>query len=402
MKKVIILIFILIPSIKLFAQEIPQWSQGNIKQQDYFLEIPYTEIQNKIIIEVEIANKLRKFIFDTGFGTSAVMSEELYQEIQSGSIHQLNVSDASGLTDSMKVSSLPLLKISGLSFTDVFSLVANNSHGSFLECFGVDGILGSGLFKNSVIQIDSRNKVVIVTDNKDKLQLNSELSNEMNLVPQSNCPIITVLLIKDGIGATVELLFDTGDDSFFTIAANNYSHLDENGLNLFDKISESEGATSFGIHGSVKQHHYLLTLQGLAVDNSVIFKDLVVRTTHSQNSRIGSEILKYGKITLDYKDKLFYFESYDNLSEISLAEKVWQIEPTVENNKIIVGIIWDGSLTNEINVGDELLKFDDVDYQNKSLCDIMLMNTKSKKQEAYVTLKDIKTNKIKTVRIKRL
>ena len=102
MKNIIILISILISSIKLVAQEMPQWNQGNIEQQNYFLEIPYTEVRRKIIIEIEIANKLRKFIFDTGLGTSALISEKLYQEIQPDSIHQLDVSDSSGQTNSMK------------------------------------------------------------------------------------------------------------------------------------------------------------------------------------------------------------------------------------------------------------------------------------------------------------
>ena len=403
MKKIIIiLISILIFSIKLVAQEIPQWNQGNIEQQNYFLEIPYTEVGGKIIIEIEIANKPRKFIFDTGGGTSALISEKIYQEIQSDSIHQLDVFDSSGQSNSMKASLLPLLKINELSFTNVFSIVANNSSEFFLECFGVDGVLGSGLFKNSIVQIDSKNKVMIVTDNKDKLQLNSEFSNKMELEPQSSRPIITVVLIKEENGVTLELLFDTGDDSFFTISESNYRFLVENNFNIFDKISESEGTSSTGFHGPVKQCHYLLTLPGLAVNNGTVFRDLVVRTTHADNSRIGSEILKYGKTTLDYKNRLFYFESYDNLSEINLTEKVWQIEPIVENNKLVVGIIWDKSLMNEINVGDEVLKFDDIDYQNKNLCEMMLTKKKSEKQEVNIILKDIKTNDIKSVKVKRL
>ena len=403
MKIFIILISILISSIKLVGQEIPQWNQGNIEQQNYFLEIPYTEVREKIIVEIEIANKLRKFIFDTGGGVSSLISEKLYREIQQVSIHQLDVFDAEGQSDSMKASLLPLLKINELSFTDVFSIVANNSSGFLLECLGVDGILGSGLFKHSIVQIDSRNKVMIITDDKNKLQLNSEFSNKMKLEPQSSCPVITALLIKEDQGATIELLFDTGDDSFFTIAENNYRFFIENNFNIFGKISESEGTFSFGVHGSsVKQYHYLLNLPGLAVNNGTVFRDLVIRTTHADNSRIGSQILKYGKTTLDYKDELFYFESYDNLSEINLTEKVWQIEPILEDNKFVVGIIWDKSLMNEVNVGDEILKFDDTDYQNKNLCEMMLTKKESEKQEVNVILKDIKTNDIKTVKIKRL
>ena len=201
---------------------------------------------------------------------------------------------------------------------------------------------------------------------------------------------------------SLELLFDTGDDSFFTIAEGNYRFFVENNFHAFDKISESEGSFVYGLHGPVKQYHYLLTLPGLAVNNGTVFENLVVRTTHADNSRIGSGILKYGKITLDYNDKFFYFDRYDNLSEINLTEKVWQIEPNVENNKLVVGIIWDKSLMDEINVGDEILKFDDIDYQNKNLCEMMLAKKESEKQEADVTLKDIKTNEIKSVRIKRL
>ena len=93
----------------------------------------------------------------------------------------------------------------------------------------------------------------------------------MKLEPQSSRPVITALLIKENQRVTIELIFDTGDDGFFTISENNYRFFIENNFNIFDKISESEGAFSFGIHGSsVKQYHYLLNLPGLAINNSLL------------------------------------------------------------------------------------------------------------------------------------
>ena len=407
MKKagVIILVLIFSSAIRLSAQKkVEQWNGGNLLQKNYYITIPYQEIGNKIIIEAVVNDKPRKFIFDTGGGSSAMISKSLSQEINMVSRRKFDVTDASNKSGKMFFFTLPLLKINELSFTDVFTAVmSDNNFDTYLSCWKVDGLLGSGLFKNSIVQIDSKKKVLIITDDSNRLQLNPNYSKPMMLHPQSSVPVISIMLHKDMYGMRFELLFDTGDDVFFSMAEGHYHYLIEQGVIVFDKLAESEGAFAIGLHGKPEnQQYHLLRLQNLTV-NETTFKNLVVTTTYSDNSRIGFHILKYGKTTLDYKNALFNFEPYNKIAtEILCDEREWQICPTMENNKLVVGIVWDKSLNGKVNIGDEILKFDNLDYQNKTLCEIMLSPKKSDAQEADVILKDIKTNKIKTVRIKRI
>ena len=103
-----ILVFILLFTFKLSAQEKPeQWNGGNLLQKNYYVTIPYQEIGYKIIIEVVVNDKPRKFIFDTGAGSSATISKSLSQEINPASTQKFDVTDAENKSGEMDYFTLP-------------------------------------------------------------------------------------------------------------------------------------------------------------------------------------------------------------------------------------------------------------------------------------------------------
>ena len=137
--------------------------------------------------------------------------------------------------------------------------------------------------------------------------------------------------------------------------------------------------------------------------NNYKFENVKALTTSGNESRIGSQLLKFGKATIDYATKKFYFEptsKIENFNEIS--KKPWGISPIISDNKLVVGIIWDKSLEEKINLGDEILKVDEINYENLNLCDLFKSNDKIETQKSVVKLKDIHTNQIKIVEVKRL
>ena len=133
---------------------------------------------------------------------------------------------------------------------------------------------------------------------------------------------------------------------------------------------------------------------------------MVITTTNDAVSRIGSKLLEYGKVTLDYKNKRFHFLPFENINADELSERPRAILPTWQNDKLVVGIIWDKALEPQINLGDEILSIDGVDIQSMDICEFFnyfssFSNT-SPKVELILELKDIKTGKVKKVEIKRL
>ncbi len=124
---------------------------------------------------------------------------------------------------------------------------------------------------------------------------------------------------------------------------------------------------------------------------------------NERSSRLGAKLFDYGKVTLDYKKGRFYFKPYKNAIKDKLSQKPLAMEPTIENNEVVVGLIWDKNLKSKINVGDEILKIGDIDFQSMSFCE-MVLQPKKYKSENYidVKLKDVKTGKIKEIKISRI
>ena len=381
-----------------YCQEGFTLNKGHIAQKNFYTIIPYVEINGKIIIEVSINKKKRKFILDTGAPLS--ITENLYREINPESTQKIPVTDQSGIEDSLNLVSVPIIEIGGIDFIDIPSLVINEGN-LIAECYGVDGLIGSNLLRNLIIQFNSREKTIVLTDKSKLLNLKRKNSSNLYLTPHQSSPYIKIKLQKNDTTINEDVLFDTGADGFYDLSMGTYNFLSEKYV-IFDRIAEGEGSYTFGLHGAAeKQQHYMLSFPALKINNFT-FKNVLTNTTHDQSSRIGLDILKYGKVTLNYKDKQFYIEPFDSQKETILTDSTWSVGFTINDNKLNVGIIWDKSLEGKINIGDEVIQFDDYNYQNMDICQLLMLNERINKSSAILILKDIHTSEIKKITIKRL
>lgn len=395
--KFIVTIIVLFITTFSFGQNI-NLNQGYAEPKEYVVSIPYTEVKGKILIDVVVNKKKRKFILDTGAPT--VISDDLYKEISPKSLGKIQISDQSGAKDSINVVSLSGVEMSDVNFKDIPAVVTKESK-LFFECFGAEGFIGSNLLRNSVIQFDYRSKTVIITDNPKAFTLKNRYSNKMELsVSQSN-PFVWIALKKGKNTATEKILFDTGDDDLYTISTAAYSQLTKK-LDVFDKIAESKGSFSAGLHGIAKEEQHSAVNIPVLTFNTMVLNNVIAKTTYAETSRFGSGVLKLGKVTLDYKNKKFYMEPYDDKSTVDLKEKIWPIDPILEGEKLVIGIIWDEALKKEINLGDEILEFDGIDYRKLDFCQIVRSNTKSDKEKARLVIKDRNSGQTKTIEISRL
>ena len=133
------------------------------------------------------------------------------------------------------------------------------------------------------------------------------------------------------------------------------------------------------------------------------FNNVTTKTTYGETSRIGSELLKFGKVTLDYKKERFWLESFNEKKSIKLSERMWPIEPILnKNNEIVVGIIWDNSLKNKVNLGDKILQFGNIDYENMKYCEILNLTSKVNKSKAKLIYQDKNTKETKELELNSL
>ena len=382
MKKNIILLLLLIGVFLSCKTQKLSLNRGETPQNHYYATIPFEWIDGKIIVPVEINGKTYRFMFDTGaFNT---VSETLYKELNMPVLFKNSVTDQSGKKDSIFFVNMDNITLGNVLFRDIPAGVMSDSN-YFAKCLNIDGIVGSNMLRNSVVQLSLPDKTIKLTDNFKKLDINQENSRTMQLSPDQSLPIVTIGLfnVNDSTGITEELLFDTGASNFYSLCLRNFETFSAH--HVFKQIDASTGSNTIGLYGNADNIlHYRLLFQLISINNAA-FTNVLSVTTSGNNSRIGSEILKYGNVTLDYKNKTFNFEPFSN-EDNDMYKPTFPIDITLEGNQLLVGFVWDDDLKDVISVGDRILFIDETDYRNIDPCDLLINGTGvAEKNKATIT-----------------
>ena len=389
MKKILPLIILAFYATSIFAQII-NFNQGRIKQKHYLQQIPYQKIEELLVVPVTINGKNYQFAFDTG--APLVVSDKIFKELSLPAKGQMVASDAEGKKKKMRLARLQKIHLQGITFMNTPGYVFHEDS-EWFECLGIDGIIGSNMLRHSVVQFDEENKQIIIADHIKKLSLQTKEYQPMKLsIIQSN-PYFSVTIQKEKERAE-DVLFDSGYGGFLALSINKFN------CHVVDTIAESEGRFGLGAHGFHDSQKYLLLKIPELVVNKLHFNDVIITTTHSGDSRLGAELLQFGRATLDYQKKRFYFEPYEHINADKLSE-IPKLYTTIENDKLIVGIIWDKTLESQINLGDEILSINGMDIQSMSFCELFLLKF-PESDKCILELRDIITGAIKTVEIERM
>lgn len=376
MKLIFNLFLLLAVCLQANAQEFT-YNQGGTTSSNYYEEIPYQTINGKMFIQVELRGKKHKFLFDTG--APVAISPELVKQLKAKFLDEDTLSDVNGVTDTMGVVQIPDIKIGKVQFNHIPAITL---FPDFYRCWGIDGVIGSNILRNSIVSINGTKQVIILTDQLEKLRLNDSYSSPMitNTSYQSN-PVIKMVL-KDNI--TIDLGFDTGDNEFLRISEDLVSQLPDSGA--YEILAKGYGANTIGGLGLQQSaEKYLLRFPQIKIGNGM-FNNTIVETNKSGTSAIGSKILKYGIVTLDFIHSRFYFNSINKDNEV--REKQWPFVPTVINDRLAVGVVWD-KYKNEVKPGQQILAIDEVDYSKVTLCDMLNRpHILAGKETAIITVKD--------------
>ncbi|WP_298238206.1 retropepsin-like aspartic protease [uncultured Algibacter sp.] len=375
MHKTILNIFFCICFINASLGQKSIFKTGNATSKRYYSEIKYKNLNGKIIIPVVIKGESYQFLFDTG--APNLISENLWKKLNFEKGKDISVSDANQKKEQMRLTTLPLITIGGVSFKNTSALVFKNNDNLVFDCFKLDGIIGSNLLRKSVIQIKSKQSKLIITNDYKKLNLNKENASKLTLVGNQSSPYINIKL-KGEQTATELLLFDTGASGFYDLNKKSYKVMMLK--NVVKTISEGKGTSSIGMFGNANNSiQYRIQVPELII-NSHSFKNVITLTGDDDNSRIGSDIIKYGNLTLDFKKGKFYFDPFKRITDLN--EKLLGFTPTIQNNKLVVGIVWDKKLKNKLNFGDEILAINGVDFSKIDLCGLITEESIFKKADS--------------------
>jgi hypothetical protein len=173
--------------------------------------------------------------------------------------------------------------------------------------------------------------------------------------------------LKFNIGKKISeyVMFDSGSDVFYSMARSKVNKFSK--AKDFTIIHQAVGSNQVGLYGVANSEETSLLRIPFAELNGVRINTIISETSNNNNSRIGSGVLAYGALTLDYKMKKAYFRPFTE--NIEYKNDQFQLSPTFINNKLCVGKIWSKELEEIINVGDEIISINTIRVDSLSLCD---------------------------------
>lgn len=373
--------------------QLPDLNRGKADKKNYIETFPYEMRMGVPIVDVIINQKKFSFMLDTGAMTA--LSDKVAAELKLLSLDEISVSDSGSNSNAMEVVTVPFLSFGNVSFRDVPAVIVQQAE--LFQCLGIEGIIGSNLLRNSVIKISSRDQAITITDRPKDLLLDNSHGIDMELSKTQSSPFIWVNFKNGNIEGREILLIDSGMNGFYDLSIEAYDKMFRD-MKIFREKYSASGSYAMGIHGSAAiQQQYKVLVPKLEIAGSA-FTNVVTNTTTSGASRIGSGLLEYGDVILDYKNRKFYFLPYTK-GDINRDDKSWPIELLPNKNSLVVGIVWDTALIGKINPGDQVLKMGEINFENQDICSLMKNKSNLKTDTTLLVVKDVKTGEHKEITI---
>lgn len=308
--------------------------------------IPFTEENGKLVADVVVNGQRGRFLIDTGAPCSVSYSFAQRLGLQAGGV--LGGTDSNGNDVQTHLVKLDTLRVGGVSFTRLDAV--RWQQGAMVEQFGIDGILGYNLMKMGVVYFDSRRHRVMFTNHP--LPTPPDSVVRLPLVPH---PMVARVVVQLGQSQQDTVMFDSGASSFYEMRRPRYETLsaDTTAVRL---LARGHGTLSMGAAGigpSSLKYRVLIPQFKLG---KATFRQVVTVTTDAEDSRMGTELLRFGDVIIDFPQQQFYFLPFRSSSQPSLYYQDWDVVLTQEDDYIVAGMIWNdrlplrgGEIITEIN-----------------------------------------------------
>lgn len=372
MKQILLPLLFCLFSLSCSAQYF-SYNKGGTSAKNYYEEIPYEEINGKLIVQVSIDGKTHKFLFDTG--APAAVSKKLATGYRV--MLKDNITDVNGIQDSILVVEPKSIKLGNIDFNNVPALILTPA---VYKCWDVEGVIGSNLLRNSIVQINEAKHIIILTDQPGKLLLNDKKSIPLVLDTIQSNPLIKVFT---GNRTDMTLVFDTGDEVFLRLSEYFMDALKS--YKVYQIADKGYGANGIGGFGYEKDNEkYLLKFPFVKIADTR-FENVSTSTVKNGIPGIGAKLLKFGIVTLDYINHKFYFDSSNKIMD--MTEKYWPFEPTIIGNRLTIGLIWDKG-KKLVKLDEQIMDIDGISYATVNFCDFIDKKpVLSGKEKANFTIK---------------
>jgi len=353
----------------------------------FYDEIPYTNKLGYITIKVKIDSTEYEYIFDTG-GYNTVTTEIMDKEKLS-TLMEVEVGSSNQVKSKIKLSKVPKLQIGKAVFEGVGVFNFNFTASPVINCYTNGGLIGKSVIREAVWQIDSKNDVIRVSDDIQKMP-NIDKGQKLKVRLDKVLNPFVKLAIN---GREEEFLLDLGYGGFISLTEKTALT-----YNFSDKIL-IEGEGDISANGIVKENSFLIPLHKLAIGGSEFNKQVAFFSKSNNLNLLGSELTKYFIVTLDFKNKNLFLTPYPNTEEAEY--ETFGFSTNILIDKVYVNKLFNGLPAQEtgLQLNDEIVSINDKPIEELKICDTYFLINNLLKSEKEITLKVKRNNEFKDFHI---
>lgn len=357
-KATFLLIGLLLLTQSIFCQK-----SANLAQQDFLEEIEFEWIRGLIFIPVEIEGKPYRFILDTGGAlaiSSAIQAQFSFEQVAVANVVGINK-----LSKKVPYVKVPSVRLGSLEFSNYNAIVSDYSEYPY-TCLAADGIIGRDFLRDLILELNLPEKKIKLSDNPVKFNLPKAGEIPVKIQRKTSMPYIKVEVAPFGKEWVV---FDSGSDDLFSFKTKTIEKLRQKSKFKQHPVETYFGVTSLGSTGIIPKPMaaYTTFIERLRLGDAVMegfYADLSKRS----RSRVGTGLMKYGIITIDYQKKKFYFQPNESIQKARAMKGSMGFLPRYEDGAYIVSALQVGSEAEKkgLKLGDTILQLNQYNLRDKN------------------------------------
>lgn len=322
MKLAYFFIVLIAVSLKSIGQESSRYNDSG--------NLPLELIKEKIIIPVNINGNTYRFLVDTG-GILEI-SESLQKAFNFKQTESTTIVGINRKEIEIKTVNVPEIKLGNWTFRNKKAIVSDLHSKYPYSCFELDGMIGRDFFDNTILQFDNATKTFRLTENSNAIKLNKDHRTRLK-ISKRGLPVVKLKIN----GKNEQIEFDSGSGDFYSPKTSDVEKITKK--NFKNEVLSFYGEFSFGItmDNINLSNRYMEKIEQFQIANTT-FNDFYSQFSKVSAPRIGAGILKYGKVTIDFKNDWFYYEPY---AEIQSFEpfKTFGFDIKIENGTYVIKYI---------------------------------------------------------------
>jgi hypothetical protein len=343
--------FLFFSSIYVHAQkpkEVLNWiNTAKSENKNFYFEIPFEYRNNEIVVQVQIKNQTYDYIFDTGGYNN--ITDAMQAKNNFPILTKQIVGSSNKIKKEINIVKVDSVHIGQLVFHDIAMLQMNFDESPTIKCTIDGGLIGAGIIKNYVWQINYPNKKIIITDQIHKIE---NLKNAIKVPVSFNSRLMPYIETKIN-GRKEKMMFDLGSSTLFSMTEKTAK---KHGIE--SKITIAGGGTEGG-NGVIKQSIHIINSGKVEIKDIHYLNKPIYYTSTNNESLIGNPIIKDYIITMNFKDDEMYFLPINE----SVANEGWNtfgfgIEYSEGKSKLATVLDDSEAAKAGLQVGDEILAID--------------------------------------------